>query len=219
MRKVLDRLSSAGLHLDIDKCEFETESTKYLGFIIGEGQIRMDPQKIEAILNWEAPKTVKGVQAFLGFANFYRRFIKDFSNLAAPLTQLTKKNVPFHWNQSAQEAFSKLKNLFVSSPVLVQFDFERETVLETDSSGYCTGGILSQYDDEGFLRPCAYFSRKNQPAECNYQIHDKELLAIMKCLREWDAELRSVKKFKIITDHKNLEYFTTTRKLTERQVR
>ena len=219
VQKVLDRLSEAGLHLDIDKCEFETKTTKYLGFIIAEGQIRMDPQKVKAISDWQSPETVKGVQAFLGFANFYRRFIKDFSNIAAPLTRLSKKDVEFRWDRSAEEAFSKLKRLFTSAPVLAQFNFERETVLETDASGYCTGGILSQYDDEGLLRPCAYFSKRNQPAECNYQIHDKELLAIIKCLREWDAELRSVKKFSIITDHKNLEYFTTTRKLTERQVR
>lgn len=90
--------------------------------------------------------------------------------------------------------------------------------METDSSGYCVGGILSQWV-EGVLRPCAYYSKKNRPAECNYEIYDKEMLAIIRCLEEWEAELKSVGEFKILTDHKNLEYFTTLRKLSERQMR
>ena len=91
--------------------------------------------------------------------------------------------------------------------------------MECDSSGYVTAGVLSQYDENGILRPCAYFSRKNTPAECNYEIHDKELLAVIRGLEEWDAELRSVEKFKVVTDHKNLEYFMKPRMLNERQVR
>ena len=92
------------------------------------------------------------------------------------------------------------------------------TVVETDSSGYNIGGVLSQYDDEGWLHPCAYFSKRNSPAECNYQIYDKELLAVIQCLEAWDAELQSVEKFKVVTDHKNLEYFFAPRKLTERHI-
>jgi hypothetical protein len=91
--------------------------------------------------------------------------------------------------------------------------------VETDSSGYAIGGALSQYDDEGVLRPVAFFSRKNNPAESNYPIHDKELLAVVRCLEQWDAELRSVPSFGIWTDHKNLEYFQKKRQLSERQVR
>ncbi|KAF4310821.1 hypothetical protein GTA08_BOTSDO13627 [Botryosphaeria dothidea] len=87
----------------------------------------------------------------------------------------------------------------------MQFDPERETILATDSSGYCIGGVLQQYDNDGFLRPVAFFSKKNLPAECNYPIYDKELLAVVKCLRQWDAELRGLHQFKILTDHKNLE--------------
>jgi len=109
--------------------------------------------------------------------------------------------------------------MFTSAPILVQFDPERETVVETDSSGWCIGGIIMQFGEDGLLRPCAYFSKKNSPAECNYEIYDKEMLAIVRCLEEWDAELRSVKEFQIRTDHKNLEYFMTIRKLTERQMR
>jgi transposase InsO family protein len=220
VQKVLQRLRDAGLQLDIDKCEFEVQSTKYLGFIIEAGKgIRMDPAKIEAITNWEAPTSKKGVQSFLGFANFYRRFIKDFSRLAMPLLSLVQKDASFRWTDEADEAFKKFKEMFVTAPILVRFDYERETIIEADSSGWCVGGTLFQVDDDGVLRPCAYFSKKNSPAECNYEIYDKEMLAIIRCLEEWDAELRSVRSFEIRSDHKNLEYFMTVRKLTERQMR
>ncbi|KAF4311030.1 hypothetical protein GTA08_BOTSDO13446 [Botryosphaeria dothidea] len=176
--KVLEKLDAAGLQLDLKKCEFEVQSTKYLGYIIEAGKgIYMDPEKIKAIQEWKAPTTAKGVLGFLGFANFYRRFIKGFSNLVAPLVLLTRKNVPFQWNQETELAFRKLKKAFITAPVLMQFDPERETILATDSSGYCTGGVLQQFDDDGFLRPVAFFSKKNLPAECNYPIYDKELLA------------------------------------------
>ena len=103
--------------------------------------------------------------------------------------------------------------------MLGQFDYDRPTRIETDSSGWCTGGTLQQLTEEGLWIPCAFFSRKNNPAECNYEIYDKEMLAIIRCLGEWDAELRGVQQFDICTDHKNLEYFMTVRRLTERQMR
>ena len=184
VRKVLQKLQDAGLQLDIDKCEFEVQSTKYLGFIIEAGQgLRMDPAKIQAIINWKAPTSAKGVLGFLGFANFYRRFIKDFSRITAPLYRLTKKDVAFNWSKDACKAFEWLKQAFIEAPILAQFDPDHETVLETDSSGYCSGGVLSQYK-EGVLRPIAFYSKKHAPAECNYPIHDKELLAIIRCLEE-----------------------------------
>ena len=220
VRKVLQRLREAGLQIDIDKCEFEVQSTKYLGFVLEAGKgLSMDPDKVEAIANWEAPTSVKGVRGFLGFANFYRRFIKDFSDLVRPLTELTRKDRKFSWDPEAEKAFCTLKDIFVSAPALAQFDFDKETRIETDSSGWCIGGTLQQLNDKGLWVPCAFFSKKNSPAECNYEIYDKEMLAIVRCLEEWDAELRGVKEFDICTDHKNLEYFMTVRKLTERQMR
>ena len=118
---------------------------------------------------------------------------------------------------TTNEAFSKLKQIFVTAPLLIQFDNKRETVLETNVLIWCIGGTLFQNID-GIFRPCAYYFKKNSPAECNYEIYDKEMLTIIRCLEEWDAELRSV-KFEIRTDHKNLEYFMTVKKLTERQIR
>jgi transposase InsO family protein len=220
VRRVLQRLREAGLQIDIDKCEFEVKSTKYLGFIVEAGKgVRMDPAKVNAITEWEAPRSVKGIQSFLGFANFYRRFIKDFSKIVTPMMALVRKDAPFQWTEDADQAFQKLKRMFVSAPILTRFDHERETVVEADSSKWCVGGTLLQVDEEGMYRPCAYFSKKNSPAECNYEIYDKEMLAIVRCLDEWDAELRSVRSFQIRSDHKNLEYFMTVRKLTERQMR
>jgi hypothetical protein len=183
VRSVLERLRSAGLQLDIDKCKFEVQATKYLGFILEAGKgIRIDPAKVSAILEWKAPTCVKDIRSFLGFANFYRQFIRDNSELIRPLTDLTKKRIKFVWSKAANEAFEQLKQMFTTDPILVQFHPERGTVVETDSSRYVVGGVMSQYDDKGFLRTCAYFSRKNTPAECNYEIHNKELLAIIACL-------------------------------------
>jgi hypothetical protein len=219
VRKVLKRLQDAGLQVDIDKCEFETKSVKYLEYIVGAGKgIRADPEKIKAVELWEQPKSVKGVRSFLGFANYHRDFVPGFSQVAMPLTALTKKGVPFVWTPQCEQAFQQLKALLISAPVLAQWDPGRKTVVETDSSGYAIGGALSQYDDEGVLRPVAFFSRENNPAESNYPIH-KELLAVVRCLEQWDAELRSVPSFEIWTDHKNLEYFQKKRQLSERQVR
>jgi hypothetical protein len=109
--------------------------------------------------------------------------------------------------------------MFATAPILIQFDPDRETVFEADASNWATGGVLSQYDNNGALRPCAYYSKKNSPAECNYEIHDKELLAIINGLKAWESELMSLKDFTIVTDHKNLRYFATIRRLNERQMR
>jgi len=219
--KVLSRLQEAGLQCDLKKCEFEVQSTKYLGFIIEAGKgVRMDPDKVKAIQEWEAPTTVKGVRSFLGFANFYRRFIQHYSQLALPLTTLTQKNQPFKWSAEADEAFQQLKRIFVTEPTLAQFDFDKPTRVEADSSGWCVGGTLLQPNSDGLFLPCAFFSKKLLPAECNYEIYDKEMLAIVRCLEEWDSELRGLRdSFEVLSDHKNLEYFMTVRKLTERQIR
>ena len=178
----------------------------------------MDPEKVRAIQEWETPKTIKGVRGFLGFANFYRRFIQHYSDIVRPLTALTR-NITFQWNNQAQNAFQALKDIFVTAPSLLQFDFDKATRIETDSSGWCIGGTLLQPDPQGLWTPCAFFSKKLSTTECNYPIYDKEMLAIIRCLEEWDSELRGVREFEICSDHKNLEYFMTTRKLSERQVR
>ena len=218
---ILSKLEKAGLYLDLDKCEFLSQKVKYLGFIIKAGDsITVDPLKVKAIREWQPPTSVKGVRSFLGFANFYRCFVDGFSNIVGPLVALTKKNAEWKWEKEENDAFIRLKKIFASEPVLAQWDPDRDTIVETDCSGFALGGCLSQLDQNGCIRPIAYYSRRLNSAEVNYPIHDKEMLAIVSCLREWQAELQSVSKpFKIFTDHKNLSYFSTKRLLNERQVR
>ncbi len=220
VRDVVQRLDDAGLQIDIDKCEFETTRVKYLGLIIAPGSIGMDPEKVKAITSWRIPSCIKDVQRFLGFANFYRRFIKDFSKICTPLNSLLRKGIAWKWDNKQDEAFEELKCAFISAPVLAMFDYTRKTVLETDASDWACGGVLSQYNNDNVLQPVAYFSAKHSAQECNYEIYDKELLAIIKSLEEWRPELLGVQEpVEIITDHKNLEYFTTTKVLNQRQVR
>src|SRR5690606_4762784 len=188
---VLEALKKAGIHLELDKCEFHVQETKFLGLILTPNGVKMDPAKISTILEWETPRNVKDVQSFLGFANFYRRFILAYSRLVSPLTELTRKNVPFVWTPACQEAFDKLKTAFTSAPILRHFDIDKEIVVETDASDYVSGGILSQPDENGILHPVAFFSKKHSPAECNYEIYDKELLAIVRAFEEWRPHLES----------------------------
>ena len=177
VRLVITRLEAAGLFIDIDKCEFHTQSTRYLGLIITTEGIKMDPAKVDAILAWEPPQTLKDVQAFLGFANFYRRFIYKFSRLAAPLTALTRADQPFKWTETCQQAFDALKTAFTNGPVLAFFVPGLDTMVETDASDAVIAGILSQkHGTDGLWHPVAFFSKKMSPAECNYEIYDKELL-------------------------------------------
>ena len=232
--KVLKRLGERGLQVDIDKCEFSVTKVKYLGLIVTTEGIQMDSEKIEAILKWETPESVKDVQAFLGFANFYRRFISKFSQRTRSLTELTKGeqittksgkkrtryNV-FIWTEDCKKAFEDLKEAFTTAPVLAHYDPSLETWIETDSSDFVTAGVLSQMHD-GVLRPVAYFSKKMTPAECNYMIYDKELLAIIKSFEVWRPEAASAapdQPIKVYTDHKNLEHFMTTKQLNRRQAR
>lgn len=220
VKQVLERLRKAGLQVDIEKCEFHVTETKYLGLIVGRNGIRMDPERIRAINEWEEPKTVKQVQAFLGLCNFYRRFIRSFGTTARPLTQLTRKDVPFRFREAEKHAFEELKKKITEAPVLAHFDRTKKLIFEADSSDYVTGGVLSQIGEDGELHPIAFFSKNLSPAECNYEIYDKELLAIIKCFETWQPELiASEQVVDVITDHRALEYFMSTKKLTRRQAR
>lgn len=133
---------------------------------------------------------------------------------------MTKNNQAFLWLQDHQKSFKSLKELFITAPNLVLYDPDNETVVDADCSGYVLGACLSQIDHTKGLRPVAYFSRKLTPTECNYEIHNKELLAVISASEEWRSELAGLKnKFTLLSDHKNLQHFMTTRKLSERQVR
>ena len=220
VKLVLARLREAGLQADIDKCAFSVDEVRYLGLIITTHGVRMDPDKLSAVADWPTPTCVKDVQAFLGFANFYRRFIGGFSLLAKALTKLTKKGVKFQWSSTCQEAFDSLKLAFTTAPILLHYDPEKQIVVETDASDEVVAGVMSQYDPQGVLRPVAYFSTKMSPAECNYEIYDKELLAIIRAFELWRPELEGTQEpVSVVSDHKNLEYFMSTKLLSRRQAR
>jgi hypothetical protein len=179
VRLVLDAFAKAGLHLKPKKCEFHQPEVKYLGLIISTEGIKMDPEKLHAIQDWEPPSNLKDIHAFLGFANFYCRFIRNYSHIVQPLTFLTRKGVPFAWLTEQQTAFDTLKATFTSVPVLAHFDLDWDVIVEMDASDYISTSVLSQYDNDNVLHPIAYFSKKHSPVECNYEIYDKELMAII----------------------------------------
>ncbi len=176
------------------------------------------PRRSKRLGFWTPPKNLKGVRGFLGFANFYRVFIPEFADIAAPLTNLTKKSVDFVWDEACQKSFETLKERFITAPILCHFDPEKPTIVEADASGYATGGVLAA-GTRWRLVPLRVSLEEDEPREANYEIHDKELLAIVQCLKEWGPELRMVKHFTVLSDHKNLKYFRTARFLTERQMR
>jgi len=220
VQRVLERLTDTGLHLKPEKYEFHKMEVKYLGLIIGVDGIKVDPSKVETLKAWPPPKNLQDMQAFLRFTNFYRRFVKGYSKVVQPLTWLTRKDQPFKWVTKQQESFDRLKTSFTTAPILRRFDHNRDIVVETHASDYDSTAVLSQYDDEGALHPVAFFSKKHSPTECNYEIYDKELMAIVQAFEEWHTELQSVENvISVLMDHKNLEYFTMTKLLNRRQAR
>ncbi|CEP15198.1 hypothetical protein, partial, partial [Parasitella parasitica] len=200
--------------------EFDVTKVQFLGFVISPQGISMDPEKVKSIAEWPAPKSVHDVQVFLGLANFYRRFIKNYSKVCTPLTALLKKDVPFKWTTATEATFNELKKHITSDPILQHYNPDLPCIIETDASDFALGAVCSQLGKDGIAHPIAFHSRKLLPAEMNYQIYDKELLAIVDAFKHWRHYLEfSAEPTTVITDHKNLEYFTTTRNLTRRQVR
>lgn len=177
--------------------------------------MRPDPAKVSAISNWEPPDTRKQLQRFLSFANFCRRFIRSYSSNDTPLTQLTSVNKEFIWNPEAQAVFDKLKELFISAPILIQPEPQQQFIVEVDASDSGVGAVLSQCDcTTGKLKPCAFFSSKLSMAEQNDDVGNRELLAIKLTLEEWRDWLEGAEQpFIVWTDHKNLAYLRTVKRL------
>jgi hypothetical protein len=186
----------------------------------------MDEDKVETVRNWSQKKKSKNgrlhnlfeVQQYLGFCNYYQQFIQKYSKKVEPLTRLTKKDEPFLWQSEKQLAFETMITAFTTSPALRHFDNERDVIIKTDVSDYVSAGVLSQRDDERELHPVAYCSKIHSPAEWNYDIYNKELLAIIKALEEWRPKCEGAAYLlQLITDHKNLEYFMTKKLLNHGQ--
>lgn len=217
--QVMEALLKVDSRLKLSKCEFTVKEVVFLGYVIRPGQMSIDPDKIKAVKEWESPRNLKDVQSQLGFANFCRQFIKDYSKVVEPLTSLTRKDVPFKWGEDCEAAFQRLKTEFTKEPILHSFDEEKESIVESDASDTCTGATHLQRDDQGRLHPVAYYSEKMSPAEQNYNIYEKELMAIVKALKHWKIYLQGA-KFPVIihTDHMNLRTFTTTKVLDNRRL-
>lgn len=191
---VLEQLRKGRLFANAEKCEFDKPEVEYLGYIIGAQGIKMNPKKLQTVMDWPVPLSVKDVQSFLGFSNFYRRFIKNYSRIALPLHNLTKKfPAPFHFSSDALSAFNTLKSAFTVAPILLHFNPDLPSTLITDASDFAISGIHLQPADDNILHPVSFFSRKLTPAEINYETHDKELLAINESFRDMRAWLIGTK--------------------------
>ena len=215
VKRVLQKLREVSLQADITKCAFYIKEISYLELIIITKEVKMNSAKVSIIVKWLILMNIKDVQSFLSFINFYWRFIYSYSKLASPLTCLIKKDVPFEWTTECQSAFDTLKKVFMSDVILRHYNSDLKIVVKTDTSDYVSGGILSQYDKNNVHHPIDYFFKKHNSAECNYEIYNKELMAIVCMFKEWCSELEgSTYPINVITDHKNLEYFMFTKQLS-----
>jgi len=208
MHQVLDKLEEHDLFLKPEKCTFKVPEIEYLGLVIGGGKVRMDHVKVQGVDGWQCPKTLTELRGWMGFINFYRRFIKGFSKIARVLNELTKKGVLWEWTEEREQAFQTLKKLICEEPVLLMPKLEQPFKLEVDASNYAIGATLNQKDELGCWHPVAYYSTTLSETERNYDIYDKELLAVVKSLRHWRTYLVGAPHQIVIhTDHSNLLYW------------
>jgi hypothetical protein len=230
LRLVLERLRKYGLYANRKKCHFYTDSVDFLGFVVSNQGVSMDVRRVETIADWPSPTSYKDIQQFLGFANFYRRFIKDYSRIARPLTSLLKGMVngrkpgKLTLEGDAAEAFKTLCAAFTTAPVLVHFARDAPIKVETDASTFACSGILSQLQSVGSgnpeWHPVAFWSRKFIDAETRYETYDQEMLAIVDAFKHWRHYLEGASHpVRVLTDHNNLKGFMTLKQLNGRQAR
>ena len=213
LRAVFNALRDARLFGNLEKCTFCTDRVAFLGYVVTPQGIEVDKSKIEAIQGWPVPTTITQVRSFLGLAGFYRRFVKDFSTIAAPLHELTKKGVSFSWGKAQEHSFHMLKDKLTHAPLLQLPDFNKTFELECDASGIGMGGVLLQ---EG--KPVAYFSEKLSGPMLNYSTYDKELYALVRTLETWQHYLWP-KEFVIHSDHESLKHIRSQGKLNRRHAK
>ena len=207
LQQIFDRIRKAKLTVKQQKCQFAMERCNYLGHIVGSGQVQPDPSKLEAVKTFTIPKSKKEVRVFLGLTGYYRKFINNYSSLAAPLFDLTRKDIPnkIPWSDSCDRAFNTLKQILCSNPVLRTPDFSKPFILQTDASNRGVGAILSQIDDNSEEHPVGFFSRKLLPREQQYATVEKECLAIKLGVEAFKVYLLGC-SFTIWTDHRSLEW-------------
>ena len=200
LSKVMSRLRSANLKLKLTKCHFVRPRVEYLGHVISSAGLSPNPKQVAAVSNYPQPQSLTQVRQFLGLTSYYRRFIGQYAKIAAPLHNLTRKDVSWEWNEECQKAFECLKQKLVQAPILTYSNFERDFVLETDASVKGIGAVLSQQLDDGRLHPVAYASRSLSIAERNYSITELETLAVVWAVQHFRAYLYG-HNVTVITDH------------------
>ncbi|KAL0539906.1 hypothetical protein IC582_024127 [Cucumis melo] len=213
LRMVLQTLRDNKLYAKFSKCEFWLKQVSFLGHVVSKAGVSVDPAKIEAVTGWTRPSTVSEVRSFLGLAGYYRRFVENFSRIATPLTQLTRKGAPFVWSKACEDSFQNLKQKLVTAPVLTVPDGSGSFVIYSDASKKGLGFVLMQQG-----KVVAYASRQLKSHEQNYPTHDLELAAVVFALKIWRHYLYG-EKIQIFTDHKSLKYFFTQKELNMRQRR
>jgi len=220
VEEILRRLEENDLYIKLEKCVWKARKIGFLGVVIGPNGIEMEVEKVDEVLSWPQLKNVKDIRKFLGLANYYKRFIKDFARVARLMNVLTQKDEKWWWEEVQQKAFDELKQVFTTKPVLAVSNLDKEFRVEADASNYATGGVLLIKCSDKKWRPVAFISKSLSDTERNYEIHDKEMLAVIRCLEVWRHFLEGATiKFEIWTDHKNLKYFMKAQKLNRRQVR
>ena len=210
------KLHRARLQAKLAKCQFEVPRVEFLEYEVGKEGVLTDPEKTQAVRDWNPPKTVKQLQAFLSFINFYQNFIRGAAEKSLLLTELTKKDQKWKWENKHQQAFDELKEGLFKAPLLGYFDPTKRLIIKTNASDHTTAAMISQEIEEE-LQPLGFMSKKMTSAKQNYTITEKEMVAIIQAVKEWRKyPKRSKTRAKIITDHKNLTYFQEA-KITNRQ--
>ena len=226
VRSVLHRLLRHCLYVKLEKCAFSTSEIEFLGYIVSNKGVSMDPERVKSIRDWPEPKTHREVQVFLGFANFYRRFIHQSSRVSQGLSdplkggKARKFSGPFQITEPGREAFLALKTCFTTAPMLAHYDPTQPVRLETDVSGFALAGVMSQPNPDpaqAHWHPVAFWSRKMTPAKRNYRAGDLEMLAIVAACRQWRHYLKGAKgTITVLTDHANLQTFLSNEELNRR---
>lgn len=217
LKLVFARLREAGLRVNFDKCTFGCSEMRYLGFVVNEQGLQVDPEKIEPLLKFPTPQNVTELRRFIGLASWYRRFISDFSCRIRPLTQLLRKGQRWIWTAEQEAALQEIKTLLTSAPILARPDFSRTFLLQTDASAEGLGAVLTQ-DTDNLERVIAYASRALQGAERNYSVTEKECLAVLWAIKKFRQYLEGY-HFKVITDHASLKWLHNLKNPTGRLAR
>ncbi|UYV74836.1 K02A2.6-like [Cordylochernes scorpioides] len=211
LSKVFDKLRLYNMKLKLSKCIFGRTEVKYLGHIISHNQLKPDPGKVKSIQDFPRPDTVKKVRQFMGLANYYRKFVKDFSKISFPLVRLTRKNQPFIWNEEVEESFAKLKMALSTKPVLAIYNPDYPSKVYTDASKYGIGAILTQIGPDNEEHVIAYYSKTLQPDQENYSAYEMECLAVIQATDHFHVYIEN-QPFEIITDHAALQWLFTMKK-------